>query len=522
MAGSFGRRDRFLDAQAGTPGWYGRAMGLDSRCGDYRGGDGRRIHSGYDRWSAFGALGWTPGSRTWVECRGTRSDGQAAYADRGMDGVSFQRRNLGLAFETRDLSARIGKLEGQVYLNDIDHVMDNGSLRSFVPSPRFPGPMARNPRRTTRGVRFAVSLHPGEATEWLLGADLRHSRHDVRRSMNQWTQPVAAQPRVADAVLGSAGLFSEWTRAWAGGDRLVAGARADQWRAEDLRARLPQFGTTVPNPTAQDRREDLLLSGFARYEWALGPSGATVFAGLGHARRPPDYWELIPLEGVSSLSAFQTRPERTTQLDFGATGQSGGWKTSFSGFYGVVSDYILVQSAFPKPTPDGTRPATVARNIGTSTWGGELALSADLAGPLRLDASLAYTRGENRTDRRPLAQMPPLEARLALAWDSAAWSAGTLLRMVAPQDRFAVDQGTIAGQDLGRTPGFAVFSVNAGWKPAGAKGLRFSCGIDNLFDRAYAEHISRNSSAIPGYLTSTTRVEEPGRMIWLKASFALP
>ncbi|MDR3672886.1 MAG: TonB-dependent receptor [Holophaga sp.] len=95
-----------------------------------------------------------------------------------------------------------------------------------------------------------------------------------------------------------------------------------------------------------------------------------------------------------------------------------------------------------------------------------------------------------------------------------------MARMVAPQDRFALHQGTIAGQDLGRSPGFAVVSVNAGWKPAGAFAL--SCGIDNLFDRAYVEHISRNASAVPGYLTATLRVEEPGRMLWVKAGLRFP
>jgi iron complex outermembrane receptor protein len=522
MAGRFGRDDRILDAQAGTPRGYARAIGVASRCGDYRDGDGRAVHAGYQRWSAHGALGWTPGPDTWLEVRGTRSDGQAAYADRGMDGVSFLRRNLGLAFETRDLSPRVGKLEGQVYWNDIDHVMDNGSLRSFAPSLRFPGPMARNPRRITRGARAAVSLYPGEATEWVLGADLLASRHDVRRTMNEWSVPVAAQPRVADAALGSAGLFSEWTVAGLGAGRLVTGLRADQWRAEDQRILLSLGRTSVPNPTAQATRDQLLVSGFARYELPTGASGTTLFAGLGQVRRPPDYWELIPVEGVSSLTAFHLKPERTTQLDVGATSQSGAIRTSYSAFYGVVSDYILIQSNFPKPTPDGMRPATVARNIGARTWGGELALAAALAEAFRLHASLAYTWGENRTDERPLAQIPPMEARLGLVWETPVWSAGSLVRLVAPQDRFALDQGTIAGQDMGRTPGFAVFSVNAGWKPPGVRGLQFSCGIDNLFDRAYAEHISRNASAIPGYVTPAARIEEPGRMIWLKATFRLP
>jgi hypothetical protein len=43
-------------------------------------------------------------------------------------------------------------------------------------------------------------------------------------------------------------------------------------------------------------------------------------------------------------------------------------------------------------------------------------------------------------------------------------------------------------------------------------------GVDNLFNRAYAEPISRNMSAIPGYAVQSIRVNEPGRTLWLKAS----
>jgi iron complex outermembrane receptor protein len=47
-----------------------------------------------------------------------------------------------------------------------------------------------------------------------------------------------------------------------------------------------------------------------------------------------------------------------------------------------------------------------------------------------------------------------------------------------------------------------------------------SAGADNLFDREYAEFVSRSSGngmggSIPGYL-QTMRVNEPGRTLWLK------
>ena len=71
------------------------------------------------------------------------------------------------------------------------------------------------------------------------------------------------------------------------------------------------------------------------------------------------------------------------------------------------------------------------------------------------------------------------------------------------------------GQDIGPTDGFALLSVNAGWRPR--DGLLIAAGIDNLFDREYAEHLSRAGAMVAGF-TQTTRVNEPGRTLWLKAS----
>jgi len=46
-----------------------------------------------------------------------------------------------------------------------------------------------------------------------------------------------------------------------------------------------------------------------------------------------------------------------------------------------------------------------------------------------------------------------------------------------------------------------------------------SAGVDNLFNKTYAEHISRAGTMVTGY-TQTTRVNEPGRNAWVKANFA--
>ena len=89
-------------------------------------------------------------------------------------------------------------------------------------------------------------------------------------------------------------------------------------------------------------------------------------------------------------------------------------------------------------------------------------------------------RGDTDTDGTALAQLPLLELRLELGYDGT-WSAGSLLRLVTEQDRVDIDKGNVVGQDIGRTSGFGVFSLNAGYRPK--QGILIAVGVDNLSTR---------------------------------------
>ena len=58
-------------------------------------------------------------------------------------------------------------------------------------------------------------------------------------------------------------------------------------------------------------------SGFVRYEHDLSGSPATLYAGLGHAARFPDYWELFSasLAPTGEVNAFDgIEPEKTIKV----------------------------------------------------------------------------------------------------------------------------------------------------------------------------------------------------------------
>ncbi len=517
LAGSFGRHDEALDATAGTQLFQARITGTRTSSDDYEDGRGERVHSRYERWSANAALAWTPDERTRVEISAARSDGEAAYADRMMDGVAFERTNAALRLRRENLSPLVESVEAHAWRNYVDHVMDNFSLRDVAPGAER---AVSNPDRETRGARALLGLRPGGADRLTVGVDWQANDHTLRSTKNQLAMPYEARPRAEDARFSNRGVFGEWTHALGADTRAVSGLRLDAWRARDQRRTL-SFGmganaTTIPNPTADRERSETLASGFARLERVLPRSGASIYGGLGLVERFPDYWELFNREGEGSLSAFDTRPEKTAQVDVGVVRRSGDWNASLSAFAARIDDYILIESNVRRANP--MRTVVVARNIDARSVGLEAGAGRTFAGHWKADLTLAWVRGENRTDGRPLAQQPPLEARLALGREDPVWSAAMLLRAVARQGRVDPNRGNIAGQDIGPSAGFVVLSVNGAWRIG--KRATLSAGVDNVFDRAYAEHLSRAGAMVPGFL-QTTRVNEPGRTLWLKLQFAL-
>lgn len=517
--GSFGRNDQVVDVRGGTPLFQVRAGATHAHADDYKDGDGTRIHSRYTRWSTQAAVAWTPDADTALELSMARSDGEAAYADRGMDGSRFARDNFALRFERRNLSPTVEKVWAQAYYNYVDHVMDNYSVRDQPLVNRF---SAMNPDRITTGARVGLVLAPDEAWRITVGADAKEDIHRARNAMNRESGDGAEDyfrslPYEEDMRFRQFGVFGEFAYQSADGGRAVAGLRIDEHSAKDGRrcvAGMFMNGMCMMVPVNQTRGETdraTLTSGFLRYEGLLG--NATWYAGLGHAERFPDYWERLLRDEDTLNSAFlSVKPEKTTQLDVGTSWTSGAWTGSLSGYAGKIQDYVLLTWIAP----------TRVRNVDATVVGLEVDAVWRFARHWRASGALSWVRGENDTDDKPLAQQPPLEARIALEYDDDSWSYGGLLRMVADQHRVDVGSGNIVmnGQDIGRSSGFAVFSVNAGWRPR--KGVQLSAGIDNLFDRTYAEHLSRTGASLPGFVfPANTRINEPGRNVWVKAQIAL-
>lgn len=510
VGGSFGRNDQNIDVTAGTPDVYGRVTANHAHSDDYKDGNGRTVPSQWDKWNADAALGWTPDDHTRVELTAGGGDGYARYAGRGMDGAHFRRETFGLSFDKQHIGDVLDRVEARVYYNEADHVMDNYTLRQPDPTSSMPMRMASEVRRRTLGARAAATFRFGDDFKLVAGVDAQSNRLDSRSAMGQ--QNYADKPWNAQTTMWNAGAFGELTWYASDASRVIGGARVDYASARDKR---PTTGGMMgkPNPMFDDDRSRVLPSGFIRYERDLTALPVTWYAGIGHADRFPDYWELFsanrgPAGAVNAFSAV--KPEKTTQLDIGAQYRSERLDAWVSAYAGYVQDFILFNYAAGMMGS-----TTQATNVNAQIMGGEAGVAWRPVAPLRVETSLAYAWGRNVATGDPLPQMPPLEARFGVEYTRGAWSAGGLWRVVASQHRYALNEGNVVGKDFGPSAGFGVLSLHAQYNVS--KTVQVSVGVDNVLNKAYTEHLNLAGNAGFGYAANTP-VTEPGRTAWVRVS----
>lgn len=482
--GSHSRNDLMSELMVGDEMGYLRLMGTLSKQDNYRDGDGTEIHSQYHRWSTSTLLGWTPTKDSRIEFSYERSDGEAAYDDRGMDGTEFARTAYTLAASQTDVTSWLASIEAKIYYNYVDHVMDNFRLR------QPPGmAMASNPDRLTRGGRLSADLILSEQSLLVTGLDYTDNKHRFRGTTD-WRN----QPRVDRAEFSDLGVFAELDYEFSRQTWLAAGIRVDRASAEALNP--AGFGGVAQG----ERDTQTLWSGFSRMEHTLSSRPVNLYAGLGHASRAPDFWE--------RMRFFHVNPEKLTQLDAGLSFSNARWEGTISIFYGKIKDYVLISAPGVE--------ARQARNIDATTYGAESDLTWSASDVWSFTATLATVRSTNDTDNKPLAQTPPLEGSISMDYAKDKLYFGSRLRAVMAQHRLDAGYGTIYSLDTEKSAGFATLGIYAGVDLFA--NARLTLGIDNAFDRTFAEHIQRGSADLG---SQALKINEPGRLLWANLKVTL-
>ena len=483
-AGSNDRLDGSLEAEFGGKYGYVRTNISHNEADDYKDGDGNRIHSNFKRDSQMLQLGVTPTENTTIAGTYERSRAKVAYADRDKDGSKFDRDAWNIRFTQRNLTPWFSELELRYGKSEIDHVMDTYSMRTIY-SDGKQIKNANNPKRNTDTGRLKATFD-WDKLNLQTGVDYLDDVHVAR--IERGGDGYSHKPYMPNQSFKQWGIFTEASWQQTDNQRWVAGLRHDQVKAHYDTAR-------VTDPVLKHQKFNL-NSGFLRWERNTD-NGLKYYAGFGIAERAPDYWERLRSENKA------IRAEQNRQIDAGVIWKRPNLHASVSVFGSDIKDFIMMER-------QGMNFGV--RNINASRFGGEAEVKWTFAPNWEVGTSLAYTHGKNRTDGKPLAQTPPLEWNNTLAFDNGKFSAGALWRIVAKQNRYSKGQGNIVGQDIGASSGFGVLSLNAGWKFS--KYATLQGGVDNVFNKTYAEFVSRGGDPSAG--TQTMRVNEPGRTAWLR------
>ena len=482
------RFDELTDVTAGGKEGYTRIIQTRNYARDYADGDGRRIHSGYGRHSLTGIVGLTPDPDTLFEVSYDRSRGWAKYAHGMMDGSQFDRDSYAVKFERAHLSPVVEKLTLNFNHNTIDHIMDNYTFRPG-------GTRGMEVKRIQYSIRSVLDLTFSPKDTGAVGIDIGHEEHT-------FTPAMKGMPRGrenTDMTIGNLGIFMEYNHDLTERSHLLSGLRWDR-----VTSHYHRYMTFTPGDTT-----DNAVSGFVRWENTAKKQPLTFYVGLGHAERPADYWEAYHTwraHGASHPSTTRPAKEKNTQLDLGWVYTGEKTNANLSLYYANVNDFIL------------RKPVGGYGNVDARLYGFEAEITRTVSPLWTLGASLAYTRGDDRTNDAPLPQIAPLEANLTAKYSHKKAEANAVWRLVSKQNRYHKGYGSVTGTDYGPTGGFGILSLSLAYRPD--ENLTFSLGVDNLFNKTYAEFVNYSEAPIPALgISAGGHITEPGRTLWFKSNY---
>ena len=528
---------------AGGPALAFRLAGSYRDYQDYDSGDGERIQSGFQSQSVSGTFLWQPHtdhrfllSMSRESDRDTRFDALPLHMeedDAYLGSVSYSLSNPFPFVESLQFSG---------YYNYVHHRMNNDHKPHRAGSGAGGGGQdgsgpgtqdgsghpaghenmaghAHSVRRIvfpldarTFGGRVQANILPGFGGRLSLGGDMYRLEREGTNHISFLSGNMAGITRYFHAWpetrIMDGGIFGEYvylpTPKW----RLIVGARVDFVDADANPGPTERMQYRAHYGAGADAVDAFETNVSANTRLVYSPvSALDLFVGVGRAARTADaterYLALGPGPGGFYIGNPGLDPEESFEVDTGIHTRWGRLAVDGALFYNRIEDYILqyiLDRAFR--CPHGPCNLRGFRNIDHATLlGAELSLSYALRENLSLHGSFAYVHGENEEDDRALPEIPPLEGRLGLRYEHPRWGLwfNPMLRLVQSQRRI----DTAFGEDA--TQGHVTVDIGAGWRLFGRHELMVQ--VENLFDKNYNEHITRENPF------SGREVFEPGRVV---------
>ena len=382
----------------------------------------------------------------------------------------------------------------ELFNTDIDHLMDNRTLRSGGSA------MATPTSSDTYGGRIIGTI----GSDIRAGVDYEHNTKNAEQTM-MGSLKTYLWPDVETEKLG---LFFEKDM-----NNISYGLRYDQVELDPTRAGVDPGAGTMQNSAnmvyamadnggyaAATKRDFDNLSGFLRFNNLMNGSS---YLNLSINERAPDATELFNAkQNSSAMMRHVGNPhlssERHMTIEIGHEGMLLGNHVTGSVFYNDVDDYVTTHRV-----ADAAMGTRTYKNVDATLYGYEITAHRLVAG-IDTTLNLNYTRGEDDTQNRALPQIMPLAGDLTFEIKSAQSNYGLRINFADTQDRFDSKVLDVAGG----TAGYTAYDIFAGFEPT--PNLRFTVGMSNITDKRYATHLNTTNTLD----AAATRTDEPGRSLF--------
>ncbi len=442
------------------------------------------------------------------------------------------------------------KFKAGVYYSNVDHRMNNFSLRQTpnfcqLPAPFCAGADKRlvNADSDTFGysAQAILALWGGSLT---LGADGQLAEHDA----------TVLDPDVApffitnfnDARSNTYGFFSEWSRAFRQNWELQLGVRyhrvaMDAGRVDAFPAQLADMGmggmpaqmVSMLRDRFNNANRDQInnnVDWLVQLGYQMNPSFHWTFA-VARKVRSPNYVERymwIPLEvnaglgdGNNYIGNVNLDPEISRQVELGFDWQTQADTAYFSPrlYYRRVNDYIqgtpvtdpvvtgVSANAAGDPTP------LQFSNVDAAIYGFDANFGYRFHPQWRIDGVASYVRGKRRDINDNLYRMAPPTIRLALTHEHAQWFA-TLEGVFVYRQEHISKTNTRDPQNPNNSdseiPGYVLANLYGQYQFPD-QGLTLNLGINNLLDKSYINALGGFNRVLNSDVAQGQRLPGPGR-----------
>jgi iron complex outermembrane receptor protein len=431
-----------------------------------------------------------------------------------------------------------------VYWHDIEHLMDNYSLRPVpvtVPATNrmFAPATSTDTGLVISGKRKLASGRASFGAEWLTNDFATYQWNATSNAFNADILRDSKRDRLA--------VYGEWQGIISGAWSTNLGLRSDtvimdtgnvRWGAVPLG--VSTAGTAFN--AASRAKTDHNLDWNALFQYAAsGDFGYEI--GLTRKTRSPsllERYEWTPLsasagqaDGNNYLGNLNLKPEVAHALSAAVQSSANGHDFKLGAFYQRVSDYIVgtpfVTSAAYNAS--GHTRALQYQNHDARLYGLDGSWGYK-AGAWQFSGILNYVRGRNLDNDTDLYRIAPLRLTLETSHQAGTWNNTLIARMASRQDNVATyDFSAFVGSsgpanNEKATPGYAVFDWHTQWRAT--KGVKVNFGIDNLLDKLYYDHLGGinriNCAGVAGCVSDVAlnaRLPSAGRFAFAQLEWTL-